>query len=129
MTNYRAYFSGGSFRKGPSEEDLKLKKAMVSRDGKKIANALNEMLRAENICTQILHLEGEEVFGSNKRKLDLLIGFKGNSHRLNKVNFSHPWVQIRLATNRVQLEFAVEEFNIGIPDIQLVIETNCDTLE
>jgi len=40
MTNYRAYLCGGPSRKNPSKKDLKLKRAMASRDGKKIANAL-----------------------------------------------------------------------------------------
>jgi len=45
MTNYRAYLCGGPSRKGLSKEDLKLKRAMASRDGKKITDALNQMSR------------------------------------------------------------------------------------
>jgi len=67
MTNYRAYFSKGHSGKGFSKGDLKLKRAMASRDGKKIVDAFSEMLGTEDICTRILHLEGEEVFGSSKR--------------------------------------------------------------
>jgi len=100
MTNYRAYLCGGPSRKGPSKEDLKLKRAMASRDRKKIANVLSQMPRAEDIYTRILHLGGEGVFGSNKRKLDLPISSKGDSHCLDKVNFSHLWIQIRSTTSR-----------------------------
>jgi len=47
------------------------------------------MLGAEDICTQIPQLEGEEVFGSSKRILDVPIGSMGDSDSLDKVNFSH----------------------------------------
>jgi len=114
MTNYRVYLSGGPSKKGLCEGDLKLKRAMASEDGNKIADALNEMPGVEDICIQIPHLEGEEVFGSSKWKLDLLIGSKGDSYRLDKVNFSHPWVQTKSTTNRVQLGSAIEEFNMVI---------------
>jgi hypothetical protein len=122
MTNYRAYLCGGPSGKGPSKQDLKLKRAMASGDGKKIVEALSEMHGAEDICTRIPHLEGEEVFGSTKRKLDLPIGFEGDSHHPDKVNFSHPQVQTRFATTRVQLG-TIEEFNYVMPHIQTVVET------
>jgi len=88
MTNYRAYLCKGPFGKDPFKGDLKLKRAMASRDGKKIADALNEMLGAKDIYTRILQLEGEEVFGSSKRKLDLPIGSEGDLHHLDKVLLS-----------------------------------------
>jgi len=43
----------------------------------------------------VLHLEGEEIFGSIKRKLDIPIGDARDSYRLNKVNFFQPRVQTR----------------------------------
>ena len=129
MTNYRAYLSGGPSGKGPSKEDLKLKRAMASGDGKKIAEALSEMPGAEEICTRIPHLEGEEVFGSTKRKLDLPIGSEGDSHRPDKVNFSHPRVHTRSATTRVQLGTTAEETDCAMPHIQGVVETDCDASE
>lgn len=51
-------------------------------------DALNQILREEGITTWIPHLEGKEIFGNMKRKLDLLPGFDGNSHQPDKVNFS-----------------------------------------
>jgi hypothetical protein len=36
------------------------------------------------------HLVGEEVFGSQKCKADASVGFEGNSHRPDKVNFFRP---------------------------------------
>jgi len=58
--------------------------------GKKIMNALRNMPKVEDVCSFILHFEGEEVFGSSKYKLEILIGSEGDSHRLDKVNFSYP---------------------------------------
>jgi len=56
---------------------------------------LNTLLRAEGIGTQVPHLEGEEIFGSTKRKLDVPIGDVEDSHRPDKLNFSQPRVQPR----------------------------------
>jgi hypothetical protein len=41
-------------------------------------------------------MAGEEVFGSQKRKADVPLGFEGESHRPDKVNFSRPWIATRL---------------------------------
>jgi transcription initiation factor IIE alpha subunit len=44
---------------------------------------------------QILHLEGGEVFGSQKRKPDKPLGDKQESHKLDRVNFTCPRVKTR----------------------------------
>jgi hypothetical protein len=40
-----------------------------------------KMPRVEEFCTREPHFEGEEVFGSQKRKADLPLGFEHKSHR------------------------------------------------
>jgi hypothetical protein len=40
-------------------------------------------------------MAGEEVFGSQKRKADVPLGFQGESHRPDKVNFSRPRIVTR----------------------------------
>jgi len=40
-------------------------------------------------------LEGEEVFGSYKWKPNMPLGCEYDSHCPNKVNFSHPCIQMR----------------------------------
>jgi hypothetical protein len=55
----------------------------------------NQLPGVEVATTWILHLEGKEIFGSMKRKLDLPLGDDGDSHRLDKVNFLQPRVQTR----------------------------------
>jgi hypothetical protein len=53
------------------------------------------MPRMAEFCTREPHFEGEEVFGSQKRKADVPLGSEHESHRPNKVNFSHPRVRTR----------------------------------
>ena len=47
-------------------------------------------------CTHTPHFEGEEVFGSIARKLNLPLRFEFDSHHLEKMNFSRPKVQKRM---------------------------------
>jgi hypothetical protein len=54
-----------------------------------------KLLGAELFCTREPHLASEEVFGSQKLKADVPLGFEGESHRPDKVNFSHPRIVIR----------------------------------
>jgi hypothetical protein len=63
-------------------------------------------------------LAGEEVFGSQKQKTDFPLGFEGESHWPDKVNFSCPWIETR--SNRVNhascsLPDVVEELS---PELQ-----------
>jgi hypothetical protein len=88
MTNYRAYLKGKASRTGPSKKELKLRAAKRSNDPKKIEEALSQLPRVEVATTRIPHLEGKEIFGSTKRKMDLPPGDDGNSYRPDKVNFS-----------------------------------------
>jgi hypothetical protein len=98
MTNYRAYLKGKASGTGPSKQELKLRAARRSGDPKKIEEALSKLPGVEVATTQIPHLEGEEIFGNTKRKLDLPPGDDGDSHRPDKVNFSQPRVQTRSRT-------------------------------
>jgi len=44
--------------------------ARRSGDSQKITEALNTLPGAQDIRIHVSHLEGEEIFGSTKRKLD-----------------------------------------------------------
>jgi hypothetical protein len=57
--------------------------------------ATAKMPRVEEFCTREPHFEGEEVFGSQKRKVDIPLGFEHESHRPDRVNFSRPQVRTR----------------------------------
>jgi hypothetical protein len=54
-----------------------------------------KMPRAKEFCTWEPHFESEEVFGSQKRKADIPLGSKHESHRPDRLNFSCPQVSTR----------------------------------
>ena len=58
--------------------------------------------RAEVFYTCEPHLAGNEVFGFQKRKAEVLLGFESKSHWLDKVNFSPP----RIATRSNRANYA-----------------------
>ena len=47
-----------------------------------------KLLRIELFCTREPHMAGEEMLGSQKRKVDVLLDFEGESYQPDKVNFS-----------------------------------------
>src|SRR5450759_2063919 len=53
-------------------------------------------------CTKPRGLEGAEIFGSTKRKLDLPPGSDHDSHRQDKVNFSIPRMSTRSTKARIE---------------------------
>ena len=97
MTNYRSYLKGHFCSSGPSKGKLKLRVTRQSEEPPKLAEALNTLPGVEGVGTHIPHLEGEEIFGSTKRKLDVSIGDVGDSHCLHKINFS----QTPLCTDKI----------------------------
>jgi len=105
MTNYRAFLRRYASGSGPSKEELKLRAAKQSGDPKKMVEALNTLPGAEGVGSRIPHLEGEEIFGSTKRKLDVPIGDARDSHRLDKVNFSQPRVRTRSTTTSLECDY------------------------
>jgi hypothetical protein len=129
MTNYRAYLRGHACGSGPSKGELKLRAATRSRDPKKIAEALNTLPGAEGFGNRVPHLEGEEIFGSTKRKLDVPIGDAGDSHRPDKVNFSQPRVRTRSTTTSSEiLEGKGKQIDANSsPHVTVACESDCDT--
>jgi hypothetical protein len=55
--------------------------ALRSGNPKALNVAIAKMPGTEEFCTQEPYFEGEEVFGSQKRKADILLGSKHKSHR------------------------------------------------
>jgi hypothetical protein len=126
MTNCRANLKGKSSETGPSRQELKLRAARHRGVLKKIVEALSQLLEVEVATTQISHLEGEEIFGSTKRNLDLPLGDDGNSYRLDKINFLQPRVQIR--SRMAHTKFARASMAGANKDElpHITIESNCD---
>jgi len=129
MTNYRAYLRGHAHGSGPSMNELKLRAATRSRDPKKIVEALNTLLGAEGLENRLPYLEGEEIFGSTKKKLDVPIGDVGDSHRPNKGNFSQLRVRTRsttISTEMLQGKGKEADTNI-CPHVTIACESDCNT--
>ena len=129
MTNYRAYLKGHACGSGPSKGELKLRAARRSGDPKKIADALNALPGSEGVGTRVPHLEGEEIFGSMKRKLDVPIGDAGDSHRPDKINFSQPRVRTRstTASSPSSHDRAQESEANTSGHVPIAFESDCDT--
>ena len=101
MVRYYQFFKGEHAGSGPGKEELLLRVAQrcAHRTGnpKVVADAISNIQVVQDFVTREPHLEGEEVFGSQKRKADMPLGCKQDSHRPDKVNFSRPRVRTRSA--------------------------------
>jgi len=131
MTNYHAHLRGHAFGTGPSKGELKLRVARRSRCSKKIAKVLNALLGAKGVGTRVLHLEGEEIFGSMKRKFDIPTGDAEDSHRLDKFNFSQPHVRTRSTkASKESLDGSGQRCEVNPSQyVTIAFESNCDTLK
>lgn len=102
---YYQFLKGDVGGTGPSKEELKLRnaqrRARVTGDPRVLRDAMLGMPGADDFCIRDPHLEGEEVFGSLKRKPDVPLGADGESHRPDTVNYSHPRGSKRAALARV----------------------------
>ena len=119
---YYQYLNGDRPGTGPAKEELLLRVAQrtTQRSGNPIAlhAAMAKLPGASDFCKREPHLEGEEVFGSLKRKLDLPPGCEEDSHRPDKINFSRPRVQTRQRISRHREEAS--------PEVQVHEDTNKD---
>ena len=99
VVTYYQYLNGERASTGPEKEELLLRVAQRTtvRSGnlRALHAALSRMPGAEEFCSREPHFEGEEVFGSMKRKLNLPPGSEHDSHRPDKVNFSRRRVELR----------------------------------
>lgn len=88
--NYRLWLKGGSFWKGFDQTSLKLKIAYHIGDPKLLVEAMRSYPGAKDLNTRNCVLEGFELFGSTKRKLNLPSGFEYDYHHPYKVKYSIP---------------------------------------
>jgi hypothetical protein len=97
--SYYHYLKGDRAGTGPSKEELKLRAAQrssgITGNTKSLHKAMTRMPGAQEFCIRTPHLEGEEVFLSLKRKVDLPPGSELDSYRPNKISISRPRVQTR----------------------------------
>ena len=83
---------------------LQIKIVVRCGDPKILADAMKHFPRSEYLNTRNCALEGSEVFGSTKWKLDLPPSTHGDSHWFDKVNYSIP------RTNDLLKKACIKEF-------------------
>jgi hypothetical protein len=113
VIRYYQYLKGDRVGTGPGKEELQLRAAQCiakqTEDPKVLNVAMAKLPGVELFCTRAPHMADEEVFGSQKRKADVPLGFEGESHRPDKVNFSCP----RIATRSSRANHA----SCSLPDV------------
>lgn len=124
ITQYMKYLKGGKSRKGPDKAELCLHQAQRSLDPVMIAEAMKAYPGAADVLSKGKGLEGAEIFGSTKRKLDLPPGSALDSHRLDKVNYSIPAMNTR--SSRERIEKALSDPTHGVQHTTSVQESECD---
>jgi len=83
---------GGPLGHGHDRNELFLDKTTQFGDLKQLVNAILKYAPSSSFTTTITHMERDEIFGFCKWKLDLLPRSKGDSHKHDCVEFSHPRV-------------------------------------
>jgi hypothetical protein len=80
VVRYYQYLKGDQAGTGPGKEELQLRAAQRTAertgDPKVLNVAMAKLPRAELFCTRAPHMAGEEVFGSQKRKANVPLGFE-----------------------------------------------------
>ncbi len=89
FTFYYVFLHGGCSRTKPNRDELQLCRASQFGDPLQLAIVVAIFSWGSSYTPRILHLEGEEVFGSIKHKQNLPVGLKGDLHKHDCVNFSH----------------------------------------
>ena len=89
---YFNYLRGGPSGTGPSKFELELRLASRKENSKRVMKLLDEVAVEAGLNTRVPHLEGETIFGTAKRKLDLPPGDDSDSHRHDRVNYAVPKV-------------------------------------
>ena len=89
---YFNYLRGGPSGTGPSRSELQLRLASRNGNSGRVVKLLEKVTAKAGVNTRIPHLEGETIFGTAKRKLDLPLGDESDSHRHDRVNYCIPKV-------------------------------------
>jgi hypothetical protein len=95
---------GGRLSQRLDKSELLLCRATQFKDLKQLADAILKNSLGSACTFRITHMEGEEIFGSCKQKVNLTPRSKGDSHRHDYVNFSHPCVNHTIIKLSVEIE-------------------------
>ena len=102
---------------------MKLKVAAHTGDPKLLVEAMRLYPRQEDLHTRNCAMEGSELFGSMKRKVDLLPGSEYDSHHPNKVNHSIPHPNTRSTRACIHESFKHDE-NV-VSHTNTMLESKC----
>ena len=97
---------------------LKLQSATRFGDPKKIAQAVGELFASASLNSQIPHLEGESIFGSTKRKLDLPPGNENDSYQHNYMNYTLPKIRQKMTIGQSRIRTSLSE-TTGVPSLNI----------
>ena len=119
---YYQFLKGGIGGVGSSQEELKLRwaqrRAERTGDPTVLQRAFLHMPGAEDFCTCKPHLEGAEVFGSQKRKPDTPIRADSETHRPDTINFSCPRPSKRVTrSGAATLPTVIEEVSPFVQEV------------
>ena len=122
IANYSAWLIGGSNGKGFDSVSLKLKTATMCEDPKMLIDTMKSYPGAEDVNTRDSALEGSELCGSTKRKVNLLPGVDCDSHRPEKVN--HSILRPNARATRQRIEESLNSTLHGVSHIIFILETD-----
>ena len=94
---YFNYLRGGPSGTGPSRSELQLRLTLRNGNSRRVVKLLEKVTAEAGVNTRILHLEGETIFGTAKRKLDLPPRDESDSHRHDRVNYCIPKMGRRMS--------------------------------
>ena len=100
---YFNYLRGSPTGTSPSKFELQLRLASRIGNSRRVVKLLNNVTAEAGLDTRVPHLEGETIFGSAKRKLDLPPGDDNDSHRYNWINYSVPRVGTGISPSQGRL--------------------------
>jgi hypothetical protein len=89
---YYAFLQRCASGTGLNRNELHLHRASYYGDPIEIVIAITKYTSSFGLSTRILHLEGEEMFGSARHKANLPHRLKANSHWHDRLNFFCPKV-------------------------------------
>ena len=100
---YFNYLRGGPAGTGPSKSELQLRLASRIGNSRRVVKLLDNVAAEAGLDTRVPHLEGETIFGSTKRKLDLPPGDDSDSHCHDQINYSVPRVGTGISPSQGRL--------------------------
>jgi hypothetical protein len=122
VVRYYQYLKGDRASTGLGKEELQVcaaqRTAERTGDPKVLNVAMAKLPGADFFCTRAPHMAGEEVFGSQKQKADVPLGFEGKSHRPDKVNFFHP----RIATKSSRANHASCSLPVVVEEVSIELQ-------